>query len=281
MALMPDPEETHDEFVLPRIPASAGALIFDGTGRLLIVNPTYKKHWTIPGGIMESDGETPWEGCRREVREEVGLDVTRGHLVAVDFLRPRRTNAGGMRFLFDCGVMSDEELSAVTLQEEELSEYRVRPVPDALEILSGPLRRRVGEAMGTGPGRVRLPGGRAADLKPGRTSRRYLGEPRGAPARSGRDRPPGRRPAHWLCRGPSPGCRWTTSAAPTRAPTNMQTTDVARRVAFGFLPPASHESAASPVSVVVTTVVVMSATPMRRTTELRIPMAKASTAITV
>ncbi len=152
MALMPDPQEAHDEFVLPRIPASAGALIFDGSGRLLIVNPTYKKHWTIPGGIMESDGETPWEGCRREVREEVGLDVTRGHLVAVDFLRPRRTNAGGMRFLFDCGVMSDEELAAITLQEEELSEYRVIPVPEALEILSGPLRRRVGEAMGTGPG---------------------------------------------------------------------------------------------------------------------------------
>ncbi|HEY1652977.1 MAG TPA: NUDIX hydrolase [Acidimicrobiales bacterium] len=141
-----------DDFVLPRIPASAGGLIFDGSGRLLIVNPTYKKHWTIPGGIMEANGETPWEGCRREVREEVGLDVTRGHLVAVDFLRPRRTDAGGMRFLFDCGVLSDEELSAITLQTEELSEYRLAEMADALEILSGPLRRRVGEALGVGPG---------------------------------------------------------------------------------------------------------------------------------
>jgi ADP-ribose pyrophosphatase YjhB (NUDIX family) len=142
----------HDKFVLPRIPASAGGLIFDGSGRLLIVNPTYKKHWTIPGGIMEANGETPWEGCRREVREEVGLDVTRGRLVAVDFLRPRRTDAGGMRFLFDCGVMNDEELAAITLQQEELSEYRLAEMADALEILSGPLRRRVGEALGVGPG---------------------------------------------------------------------------------------------------------------------------------
>jgi ADP-ribose pyrophosphatase YjhB (NUDIX family) len=141
-----------DDFVLPRIPASAGGLIFDGAGRLLIVNPTYKKHWTIPGGIMEANGETPWEGCRREVREEVGLDVRRGRLVAVDFLRPRRTDAGGMRFLFDCGVVSDEELSTITLQEEELSEYRLAEMADALEILSGPLRRRVGEALGVGPG---------------------------------------------------------------------------------------------------------------------------------
>jgi ADP-ribose pyrophosphatase YjhB (NUDIX family) len=141
-----------DAFVLPRIPASAGALIFDGSGRLLIVNPTYKKHWTIPGGIMEANGETPWEGCRREVREEVGLDVTHGRLVAVDFLRPRRTDAGGMRFLFDCGVFEDDELAAIRLQEEELSEHRLARPEEALEILSGPLRRRVGAALGTGPG---------------------------------------------------------------------------------------------------------------------------------
>jgi ADP-ribose pyrophosphatase YjhB (NUDIX family) len=141
-----------EAFVLPRIPASAGALIFDGSGRLLIVNPTYKKHWTIPGGIMEANGETPWEGCRREVREEVGLDVTHGRLVAVDFLRPRRTDAGGMRFLFDCGVFEDDELAAIRLQEEELSEHRLARPAEALEILSGPLRRRVGAALGTGPG---------------------------------------------------------------------------------------------------------------------------------
>jgi ADP-ribose pyrophosphatase YjhB (NUDIX family) len=143
----------HDgEFVLPRIPASAGGLIFDGSGRLLIVNPTYKKHWSIPGGIMEADGETPWEGCRREVREEVGLDVTQGRLVAVDFLRPRRGDAGGMRFLFDCGVMSDQELNRISLQEEELSESRLASVSEALEILSGPLRRRIGAALEVGPG---------------------------------------------------------------------------------------------------------------------------------
>ena len=54
---------------LPAIPVSAGALIFDRAGRLLILKPTYKTGWTIPGGVMEADGETPWEACRREVRE--------------------------------------------------------------------------------------------------------------------------------------------------------------------------------------------------------------------
>ena len=119
------PDAGDEPFVLPRIPASSGALIFDERGRLLIANPTYKAHWTIPGGIMEADGETPWEACRREVREEVGLAVEHGRLVAVDFLRPRPAKPGGMRFLFDCGVLPDAVLDTITLQEEELSEYRL------------------------------------------------------------------------------------------------------------------------------------------------------------
>jgi 8-oxo-dGTP diphosphatase len=144
---------THDEggetgtFVLPLIPASSGALIFDERGRLLIANPTYKPHWTIPGGIMEDDGETPWEACRREVREEVGLDVADGRLVAVDFLRPKPSKPGGMRFLFDCGVLPDSVLASITLQEEELSEHRLVDSDEALALLSGPLRRRVGAAL--------------------------------------------------------------------------------------------------------------------------------------
>ena len=134
-------------FVLPRIPASAGALIFDQRGRLLVVNPTYKAHWTIPGGIMEADGESPWEASAREVLEEVGLRVGRGRLVAVDFLRPGPSKPGGMRFLFDCGVLAEDVLRCITLQADELSEHRLMPPADALKLLSGPLRRRVGEAL--------------------------------------------------------------------------------------------------------------------------------------
>lgn len=146
-------------FVLPRIPASAGALIFDGHGRLLIANPTYKDHWTIPGGIMEADGETPWEACRREVREEVGLSVVDGRLVAVDFLRPKQSKPGGMRFLFHCGVLPDALLDGITLQEEELSECRLVEPAEALSLLSGPLRRRVGAALAAPAGCVYLEDG--------------------------------------------------------------------------------------------------------------------------
>ena len=119
------------EFEIPRVPASAGALIGDGSGRILVLKPTYKSGWTIPGGQMEAEGESPWEACRREVLEETGLTVTSGRLVCVDFLRPRSRRPGGLRFLFDCGSVGPE---------------------DAVRLLSGPVGRRVGRALAsTGP----------------------------------------------------------------------------------------------------------------------------------
>jgi len=131
----------------PRIPASAGALVWDRKGRLLILKPTYKSGWTIPGGEVEADGETPWEACRRETHEECGLDLRNGRLVCVDFLRPRPGRPGGMRFLFDCGVLGKPVLAGIVLQEEEISEYRLAPVDRALRLLSGPVRRRIAVAV--------------------------------------------------------------------------------------------------------------------------------------
>ena len=128
---------------LPRIPVSAGALIYDRDGRLLILKPTYKSGWTIPGGVMEADGESPWEACRREVREETGLEVSHGRLAIMDFRRPREGRPGGIRFLFDCGSLSDKALADLKLQPEEISESRLAPVPEALALLRGPIRRRV------------------------------------------------------------------------------------------------------------------------------------------
>ncbi|HTR93221.1 MAG TPA: NUDIX hydrolase [Trebonia sp.] len=132
---------------LPAIPASVGALIFDGGGRLLILKPTYKTGWTIPGGVMEADGETPWEACQREVREECGVEVLSGRLAAVDFRPPRPGRPGGMRFLFDCGVADDAALAGIALQAEEISEYRLVPLDEAFELLRGPIRRRVRAAV--------------------------------------------------------------------------------------------------------------------------------------
>jgi ADP-ribose pyrophosphatase YjhB (NUDIX family) len=137
------PAAATDAAGLPAIPVSAGALIFDRAGRLLILKPTYKSGWTIPGGVMEADGETPWEACRREVAEECGLDVGTGCLVCMDFRRPRPGKPGGIRYLFDCGALSDASLAGIVVQPEEISEHRFAELGMALTMLRKPIRQRV------------------------------------------------------------------------------------------------------------------------------------------
>jgi 8-oxo-dGTP pyrophosphatase MutT (NUDIX family) len=128
---------------VPRIPASAGALIFDKAGGLLILKPNYKSGWTIPGGQIEEVGESPWEGCRRETFEECGLHIERGRLACVDFLRPRPGRPGGVRFLFNCGAFRNKELARITIDAREIDEHRIVALADAAMLLSGPVRRRV------------------------------------------------------------------------------------------------------------------------------------------
>lgn len=165
---------------LPAIPVSAGALIFDRAGLLLIVKPTYKSGWTIPGGVMEANGETPWQACRREVAEECGIDVRNGRLACVDFRPPRPGRPGGIRFLFDCGTMDDQDLAAIVIQSEEISEYRIVGLPDALPLLRGPIRRRV-RAASRGRGLVYLEDGRQVPA---------AGQPQPCPARDEASSPP-------------------------------------------------------------------------------------------
>jgi len=131
---------------LPAIPVSAGALIFDPAGRLLILKPTYKSGWTIPGGVMEADGESPWEACQREVREETGLEVSHGRLAAMDFRPAKPGRLAGIRYLFDCGQVGDEALADVKLQPEEISDSRLVSLTEALTLLRGPISRRVQSA---------------------------------------------------------------------------------------------------------------------------------------
>jgi 8-oxo-dGTP diphosphatase len=137
-------ESAHAEALeIPKIPASAGALIFDKNGRLLILKPNYKAGWTIPGGQIEETGESPWQGCRRETFEECGLEIDSGRLACVDFLPPRPGRPGGVRFLFDCGPFRDEQLATITVDHDEIDEHRFAELAEAASLLSGPVRRRV------------------------------------------------------------------------------------------------------------------------------------------
>jgi 8-oxo-dGTP pyrophosphatase MutT (NUDIX family) len=132
---------------IPRIPASVGALIFDPAGRLLVLKPNYKKGWTIPGGQIDSNGESPWGACKRETHEECGLELESGWLVCVDFRRPKPDRPGGVRFLFDCGAFTDRQLSTIRLQPSEIDDYRFADLAEAMALLRAPIRRRVAAAV--------------------------------------------------------------------------------------------------------------------------------------
>jgi len=58
------------------LPSAAGVVIRDGSVLLIKrgIEPG-KGHWSLPSGFIE-EGETPGEGCIREVREETGLETT-------------------------------------------------------------------------------------------------------------------------------------------------------------------------------------------------------------
>jgi 8-oxo-dGTP diphosphatase len=156
---VPKPEPAR---AVPTVPASAGALVHDRRGRLLVLKPTYKSGWTLPGGEIEDTGETPWQACRREVREECGLEVTGGRLACVDFRPGRPGRRGGIRFLFDCGALDDADLAGIRLQPGEISAYRLVELPLALDLLRKPVRRRVAETVAAA-GFVYLEGGRRVD----------------------------------------------------------------------------------------------------------------------
>lgn len=67
---------------LRTIRAGASAVVFDGAGRLLLHRRADNDHWALPGGGMDP-GESIAETCRREVREETGLEVEIVRLIGI------------------------------------------------------------------------------------------------------------------------------------------------------------------------------------------------------
>ncbi len=59
-----------------RFTVTTAAFIFDGDGRLLLLEHVFRPDsgWGVPGGFL-TKGEQPEAGLRRELREEIGIEV--------------------------------------------------------------------------------------------------------------------------------------------------------------------------------------------------------------
>ena len=84
-------------------------LIFGGDGRVLLCHRCDYDLWNLPGGGLEA-GESPWDGVKREVKEETGLDVDVSRLAGV-YSKPDKNE---IVFSFVCNVTGGE----ITLNDE-------------------------------------------------------------------------------------------------------------------------------------------------------------------
>lgn len=128
---------------LPRKRIGAGALITDELGRVLLVEPTYKPTWEVPGGAVE-DHETAVDACRRECTEELGRQVAVGRLLVVDH-QVDRTLGDSIGFIYDGGSFGPAD--GIRLPADELRSYRYVPVDDLGSLTAPRLARRLQHAI--------------------------------------------------------------------------------------------------------------------------------------
>ena len=81
---------------LPKTPAlTTDCVVIDAQGRVLLIrrkNPPFQDMYALPGGFVDV-GETVKDACRRELKEETGIDVDALSLIGV-YSDPERDPRG-------------------------------------------------------------------------------------------------------------------------------------------------------------------------------------------
>jgi 8-oxo-dGTP diphosphatase len=127
---------------LPQKRMGAGCLFFDEQGYVMLVKPTYKPVWEIPGGVVELN-ESPKQCCQREIREEIGLERKIGDLLVVDYNSQTKKKTESLMFIFNGGILTSSEIESIQLRRDELSEFRFFSIESLPNDMTGTLRNRV------------------------------------------------------------------------------------------------------------------------------------------
>lgn len=146
---------------LPTKRIAAGVLFTDDLGRVLLVQPSYKRTWEIPGGVVEQ-GESPRAAAEREVREELGIAPVIGSLLVIDWVPATPQRPDGLMLVYDGGTLEPTEAAGIRLPPGELNAYGFVDLATAVGLASERLERRVVAAL-----RARR-AGRAVELEDGR-----------------------------------------------------------------------------------------------------------------
>lgn len=127
---------------LPKKRMGAGCLFFNERNEVLLVKPNYKPGWEIPGGVVEQN-ESPEQCCQREVLEEIGLNRAIGRLLVIDYSYPCEAKTESLMFVFDGGTLTESDISAIQLQNDELSEFAFYEQATLPEAMTETLKARV------------------------------------------------------------------------------------------------------------------------------------------
>ena len=118
----------------PRFSVTAGAVVTDDQGPSLLLKHVFRagSGWGIPGGFIQA-GEQPEEAVRRELREEVGLELERAEIA---FIRTLRSAPNRLKSFFIAGPK--ERPNHKALKWNERPGFRCRLCPKhCLEINAG------------------------------------------------------------------------------------------------------------------------------------------------
>ena len=135
----------------PRKRCSASALIRDSIGNILIVKPTYREGWLLPGGIVEAM-ESPVDAVCREVFEEIGFKPKPEFLACVDHLSPSGGFGEAIHFMFACQEITSEQVNGLAIDGREIEALRFVAETEAYVLLLPAIVRRIRESLSGKPG---------------------------------------------------------------------------------------------------------------------------------
>jgi len=110
-----------------RFTVTAGAVIFNDNREVLLLKHRFRagSGWGLPGGFMET-GEQPIEALRRELREEIGLEVDDVKILAVrSFKKPKQVEV-----LFR--ARANAYVESQTIEVERAEWFPIDALPEGL-----------------------------------------------------------------------------------------------------------------------------------------------------
>lgn len=123
---------------------ASGLLMRNQEGAVLIVEPSYKDTWEIPGGSVEKD-ESPRAACHREAFEELGARIDIGRLLCIEWQGPEPERTESLMFIYDGGLFADT--SQFHLASDELHSCRFAYSSELDNYMSPRLSRRIRAAI--------------------------------------------------------------------------------------------------------------------------------------